>query len=157
MSGAPSHSASPILTDGQRRHLTASLDLIEAALGEMERLLNGGNGEAPRLLRRQVADHPPGLAERIREPIAQARAILAELVRELGLEPSRASSRRMLQALVMSSLVILEDSFAAKLRAYGDVHPALPGMLDGRLQRLHDLLITIGAALGRDDANPAGR
>jgi hypothetical protein len=63
----------------------------------------------------------------------------------------------MLQALVMSSIVILEDSVAAKLRAYGEVHPTLPGVLDHRLQRLHDGLVAIGAALARDEAEPAGR
>ncbi len=145
MSGAAS--TPPRLSDGQRRHLTASLDLVEATLDELARLVGGSGGDSPRLLRRQVDDLSPALPSRGQEPIAQARAVLAELVRALGLEPRPYSSRQALQALVLSSLVILEDCFAATLRAYGETDPGLPSVLDPALRRLHDALTAIGAAL----------
>jgi hypothetical protein len=136
-----------ILTEGQRRHLAASLARVENALTEITALAHSDARLVPSLLTRQEADLPAQFGEAIRDSVAEARSALAELVSQFDLTIPTASRFRAVQALVVSSLVVIEDTVSRNLRGYGAIHPGLPARLDPRLDRLHEQLLMIGRAL----------
>jgi hypothetical protein len=138
-----------LLTDGQQRRLMASLANVAAALREIEAVSTATTPPRDGVLHRMSLDLPPGFGRAIEGPLERARAHLAALADALGLPAIEASARREVQALVVSSLVILEDTDSRKLGAYGEVHPALPALLDPLLHRAHEEIRVIGDALAR--------
>lgn len=72
---------------------------------------------------------------------------MADLVATLDLQAPEHSAYRAVQALVVSSLVLLEDTETRKLHGYGTVHPALADLLDPVLSRLHEEVRAIGKVL----------
>ena len=144
----PANRSSPdLLTDGQCRHLSASLEHVEMALGEIQVLVTGNASHDPTPLIHMIRDLPPGFDEAVTAPLARARGIIGELAATLRLRPNQSSARRTVQSLVLSSLVVLEDAFSRRLRGYGAIHPQLPGMLDPGLTRLHAEVAAIAEAL----------
>jgi hypothetical protein len=139
--------AGDLLTDGQRRHIIASLGLVAAALSEIESIAAAGDVSARSPIDRVNRDVPDGFAEAARVPLGRARAALADLVAALSLEPRQTSAFRTIQALVVSSLVVLEDAGAKYLRGYGPIHPALPQTLEPGLRRIHEEVAAIGELL----------
>jgi hypothetical protein len=140
-------SAGDLLTEGQRRHLTVSLARVERAVREITAL--AGRGEAPPslLLTRVIHDLPPDFGQSIQSTVGEAGATLAELASTFALEAPRSFHARSVQALVISSLVVIEDTASRNLRGYGEVHPGVPPLLDPLLNRLHETLVAIGRVL----------
>jgi hypothetical protein len=143
-----------ILTEGQRRHLVASLASVSAALNEIETLADGVAPARDGALRRVRSDLPPGFAPVIRAPLAGAREALVDLARDFNLPAAESSARRTVRALVTSSLVLLEDTATRNLRGYGAIAPSLPERLDPALRRLHALVLEIGEALAAAEDVP---
>jgi hypothetical protein len=140
-----------LLTDDQRRRLSASLERVERALRQIAALAGTGRRDSTALLSRSDDDLPPEFGHAIAGPLAAATGTLGELVEAFRLTGITASDARSVQALVVSSLVVLEEAASRHLRGYGPVHPDLPGSLDPQLQRLHDQVRRIGEALpGRE-------
>jgi hypothetical protein len=140
-----------LLTDDQRRRLSASLQRVERALRQIATLAGAAGHDSAALLSRSDNDLPPEFGRAIAEPLAGALGTLGKLVEAFRLAGMTASDARSVQALVISSLVVLEDAASPHLRGYGPVHPDLPGSLDPQLQRLHDQIRMIGEALpGRE-------
>lgn len=138
---------SDLLTDGQRRHLSASLEHVEMALEEIEALATPGASHKPVVLIHMLRDLPPGFDQEVHAPLARARALIEEIAATFRLHPNHSSAQRTVQTLALSSLVVLEDAFSRRLHGYGDVHPRLPGLLDPALARLHAEMAAVGAAL----------
>ena len=136
-----------LLTEGQRRHLIASLGFVERHLHEIERLTDGRRTSTPAIFTREARDLPADFGTAIRPSIADALATLADLAAAFDLAPRHTSDFRSVQALVMSGIVLVEDSAHRHLVAYGPVHPDLPTRLDPLLDRLHAQVREIGRAL----------
>jgi len=136
-----------LLTEGQRRHLIASLECVEQALAEIAALSNAQPSDDSALLSKPQRDLPPDFPMRIHGPLADAAATLGELANTFQLMRSPSSSLRSVQALVTTSLVVVEDTASRQLHGYGAVHPDLPRLLDPLLARLHEQLRRIGRAL----------
>jgi hypothetical protein len=141
-------SAKDSLTVGQRRHLTASLGQVENALRRIITITSGTPID-PVLLSHPVDDLPAGFGDSIGGPLADAAATLAQLVATFGLKAPADSRFRSVQALVVSSVVIVEDTVSRHLSGYGEVHPDLKHQLDPLLEHLHETLLNIGRALPR--------
>jgi hypothetical protein len=146
------HSAE-LLTEGQRRHLIASLSQVEQALRRVIAITRIRSSIESPLLTRQIDDISPALGPAIHGSLADVDATLAEIVATFQLVPPAASSLSTVQAMVVSSLVVVEDATSRRLRGYGPVHPGLPALLDPLLDRLHRQLREIVEALPR---GPAG-
>jgi len=142
-----------LLTEDQRRHLTASLELVERRLFEIIAVVDGHRAPVPPYFRREARDLPAEFAGTVRPHLADAARTLADLAATLGLHPSPSSQFRTVQALVMSSVVVVEDAAARSLRGYGAVHPGLAPVLDPLLDRLHGQLLAIGRALPTPASN----
>ncbi|HTS88050.1 MAG TPA: hypothetical protein VMG41_06115 [Gemmatimonadales bacterium] len=139
--------AGDLLTEGQRRHLVASLERIERSLRGIVTLLGSPGGLPPALFVQESVDLPAEAGGTIVEAVDQATTTLAELIATFGLAPVSTSHARTVQSLVLSSLVIIEDAASKNLRGYGSIHPELPGRLDPLLERLHAQVAEIGKAL----------
>lgn len=136
-----------LLTDGQRRHLIASLQQVAASLVEIESLAYSNGAPAGWPLAKATYDLPNEFGAAIEPHLTQARAQVADLVATLELQAPEHSARRAVQALVVSSLVVLEDTETRKLHGYGTVHPALADLLDPALSRIHQKVRAIGDVL----------
>jgi len=139
------------LTEGQRRHLTASLLQVEQAMRRITELTQASLPGDSRLLARKGGEPSAGLSDALRGPLDGVAATLAELVGTFGLAPFPTSHLRTVRALIVSSLVIIEDTVSAKLRGYGPLHPGLPVRLDPLLARLHEQLVEMDRRLPRSD------
>jgi hypothetical protein len=153
---ADSPVAGDLLTEGQRRHLTVSLAGVERAVREIAALAEGREAAASPLLAQAIHDLPPDFGQAIRNSLADATATLAELASTFALEASSSFHGRSVRALVVSSLVVIEDTTSRNLRGYGAIHPGVPQLLDPLLDRLHESLREIGRVLAasrvRDEA-----
>lgn len=138
------------LTEGQRRHLVASLANVAAALVEIEAIAKERGSIPPGPLAKVANDLPPGFDSAIEQPLNRARAALEALIAALDLQAPDGSARRSIQALVMSSLVILEDAGTRNLHGYGKIHPSLHDLLDPALSRIHEEIRAIGEALSAE-------
>ena len=143
----PNRPVSDLLTDGQRRHLSASLEHVEMALGEIEALATPGASPKRVVLIHMLRDLPPGFDQEVHAPLARARALIEEIAATFGLRPNLSSAQRTVQTLALSSLVVLEDAFSRRIRGYGEINPRLPATLDPALTRLHAEVAAIGEAL----------
>lgn len=135
------------LTEGQRRHLVASLANVAAALREIESIARQTGSTPAGPLARVANDLPPGFDSAIELPLTRARAELAALIAALDLQAPDIPASRSVQALVMSSFVILEDAGTRNLRGYGEIHASLPALLEPALSRIHEEVRAIGEAL----------
>lgn len=139
--------ARDLLTEGQRRHLTVSLARVERAVREIAALAGGKEAPPLPLLTEVIHDLPPDFGQSIQSAVAEAAATLSELASTFALEAPRSFHRRSVQALVVSSLVMIEDTASRNLRGYGEIHPGVPPLLDPLLNRLHEALVDIGRVL----------
>jgi hypothetical protein len=135
-----------LLTEGQGRHLVASLAQVEAVLDEIEATIRQ-SGSPHGVLARVVDDLPAGFARAIEPPLARARTPLADLVAVLDLQAPATSAYRTVQALIMPTLVMLDDTGTLNPRGYGDIHPVLPDLLDPALSCIPEEVRTIGEVL----------
>lgn len=140
----PAYDATELLTEGQRRHLAASLRQVGSALAEIERLARPGVPPARNPLDNRVMDLPAAFAQAIASDLTGAHVELRDLVAALGLRSSPLTAARTVQALVVSSMVVLEDAGSRAMVGYGDVDPRLPLILDPALDRLHERMSAIG-------------
>jgi hypothetical protein len=140
-------SAADLLNEQQRRHLSVSLARVEQALHRVSELSGVLPPPAETLLVGEARDLPLEFGETIGGSLAEVAATLANLVATFGLSSGRASRVRTVRALVISSVVLVEDMYSRKLGGYGAVHPELAEQLDPLLHRLRDLLLAIGHAL----------
>lgn len=152
MSDTPS--TNDLLTEGQRRHLLASLERVERALRGIEPLLGHRSAIAPALFAREAADLPVEFGTTVAGAMSEATATLADLALAFGLIPASTSHLRPVRSLVLSSLVAIEDTASKNLRGYGPIHPDLPERLDPLLDRLHRQVAEIGRALAGSDLHP---
>jgi hypothetical protein len=150
----PSNPLDPVtpaeLTEDQRRHLRVFLHEIEAAVAEVIWLAE--RGAQGRILRVDVADLPADFGLRIQPEVERIRRDIETLAARFGLEPDRRSRLRRAQALLVTAIVVLEDTRSRALKGYGQVDAALSRELDPVLddisQALHamtDTLLTPGA------------
>jgi hypothetical protein len=136
-----------LLTEGQQRHLRSSLARVAAALARIEALSQSSETPHPAALERTRPDLPPRFGDLVRDPLERARERVAALAAHFGLPAIHLSATSEVRALVVSSLVVLEDTTTRNLRGYGDIHPALPETLDPMLDGIHQEVRAIGDIL----------
>jgi len=124
-----------VLTEGQRRHFAVLLALLEETLNEVEAIAAGRS--RPGKLVRADHDLPPGFAEAMRPYGARIRERIHALADGLDLGSRPRSDARRAQALLLASVVRLEDSAADKLRAYGEVDPRVGRTIGPLIADLH--------------------
>lgn len=137
------------LTEPQRRHVAVFLQQVEEALDEIERAAGSLNSE-PKLFRIDINDLPPGFHQAIEPTIRRVRARLKQLVEGLGLESSPKSRSRHIQALVLTTVVQVEDTGSRGLRGYGPIGPVVVDVIDPALADIHKELEGIAARLSPD-------
>jgi len=130
--------AGSLLNEAQRRHLAVTLESVDRALMAVVRT------HAPRVPGSQLRPWADDVPAAVRSGLAacgeRARASLAEGVLQLGLEHTSQSTHRYLAAELTTAFVLLADARAAKMTAYGEVHPGLEAALDPWLAALTDQL-----------------
>jgi hypothetical protein len=136
------------LNDPQRTHFEVILASLENVVFRIESLAREA-GDERRMLSHIAADLPDGFADAVAPTLASVRARLGALATAMRLETRRSSARRTIHALVTAQIVHLEDSVAARLRAYGMVDPRLTGELDPLLADLHADLNAVLSLLDR--------
>jgi len=124
-----------VLTEGQRRHFTVLLAVLEETLHDVEAIA-AGRSRSGKLVRAEH-DLPPGFAEAMRPYTARIRERIRALADGLDVESRRLSDARRTQALLLTSVVRLEDSTADKLRAYGEVDPRVARVIGPLIADLH--------------------
>lgn len=98
-------------------------------------------------------DLPPGFGVAIEPAGRRVRAKLKGLVESLGLEPSSRSRSRYLQALIVTTIVQIEDTGSRGLRGYGPLGPVVFETIDPALADIHEALAQIAAELNRSLAS----
>jgi hypothetical protein len=123
------------LTEGQRRHFTVLLAVLEETLHDVE-AISAGRSRSGELVRAEH-DLPPGFVEAMRPYTARIRERIRALADGLDVESRKLSDARRTQALLLTSVVRLEDSAADKLRAYGQVDPRVARVIGPLIADLH--------------------
>lgn len=134
-----------VLNEPQRKHLAVLLMMLEEAVAEVEQI-----AAAPAAQARLVAaerDVPPEFARLVRPYCERIRARLVALADQFGLEARSVSDARRIQALLVISIVRIEDSFSGKLRGYGKVDPSVAQHLDPALKEIRAMLSELAALL----------
>jgi hypothetical protein len=134
------------LTEPQRRHVSVFLQQVEEALDEIERVAY----EAPsdeKLFRTDIADLPDGFGAAFEPEASRIRAQLKDLAEELGLESHPRSRARHVQALLLMTMVQVEDTGSRGLRGYGPLGPSVDSVVDPALAEVHAGLLRIAAWL----------
>jgi hypothetical protein len=132
-----------VLTDGQRRHYTVLLAMLEETINEVEAMTEGRN--AGGRLRHQTGVLPERLRTTAQPLLERVRSDVGALARLLAVEPQEVSRVRRLQALLLSTIVRLEDSTSDKIRGYGEVDPGVARAVDPALHRIHGALENLAA------------
>jgi hypothetical protein len=140
-----------LLTEGQRRHLVASLGRIERHLHELQALLGDRVGPGSGFAEGHGGKLPAAARVAVRQPIGDAMATLGELGSRFGLTARQRSRFSSMQAMVIASVVLIEDASSRHLAAYGPVDPRLPDLLDPMLERLRAQLMAVAGALQERD------
>lgn len=124
-----------VLTEAQRRHFAVLAMMLEETLAEMEEIARGGSPEG-RLVAHEH-DLPADFPDAMAPVLERVRAVLGRLVDMLSLEARPISDARRMNALLITSVVRLEDSTSRKIRGYGVVHPSVARDLDPLLGDIH--------------------
>jgi hypothetical protein len=140
------------LTEPQRRHVAVFLQQVEEALDEIESLASSPASEA-KLFRIDIDDLPAGFHEAIRPAVHRIRVKLKHLVDKLGLESNPRSRSRHIQALVVTTIVQIEDTGSRGLRGYGLLGPVVFDTIDPALAEIHSALEQIAAGVTRRGAS----
>lgn len=127
-----------LLNDSQRRHLGVTLSHIQRLLHEIVALLN--TAAPPGGLVTDAQDIPAEFARRAPALVAQLDAQIALLADRFDLPRREQSRYRWVRAVLGISIDHLEDTRAASMRAYGEVHPELAAALDPGLRTLQEQL-----------------
>jgi hypothetical protein len=138
------------LNEAQRRHLSVALGTVERVLVEISRL--GGERQPDLVMHRRLDDLP---AEELGVITRQAQAILTELqphLTALDLPIESQSIRQHVAAFLTDAAVLLMDTHAKGLAAYGSMDSAAGAALDRWLDdlgdRLRPLLARVGTTTG---------
>lgn len=140
------------LTEPQRRHVAVFLQQVEEALDEVESVAAHPPSATKKLFRLDVDDLPPGFHTQIGAAAMRIRARLKCLVEALGLESNPKSRARHLQALILTTMVQVEDTGSRGLRGYGPLSAVVFELIDPALADIHRELERIAAYLSPANA-----
>jgi hypothetical protein len=133
--GLPAYSPDhPRLTEAQRRHLAITLGLVQQQLRAVETALT--LPAAQEGLVTQVEDLPTAFRQDAAEIIARINQQVTALAGQFDLPRREGSRLRWVRAILGILWSDLEDARAARLRGYGNVDPALAGVLDPSIEML---------------------
>jgi hypothetical protein len=126
-----------LLSESQRRALGVSLRHIERDLVLVEHLLDS---TYEGVLTSVVDDVTDAARERLREGIAQARALIREAHDAFVLEREEIPKSRSIAAHLVAQSVVATECESRYLAGYGEVMAELSGRLDPLARRLSELL-----------------
>ena len=135
-----------LLNDAQRRHLEVVFAMIERGIEDLERLAAETTDEEAHL-RLVSADMPVGTVPAFQRSFARVRQTIAGAAKDLGLHQRHESRRRWAQAVLLAMIIRLEDTYAGKLRGYGEVSRGLPDILDPAVDAVKQALEEAHAAV----------
>jgi len=139
-----------VLNEPQRRHFAVLLAMLEDTLADVEAIAAGP--AASGRLRAQEHDLPRGLDAALRPYVVQLRGELVALADRLGLVGQSHLASRRLQALLLASIVRMEDSTSDRIRGYGAVDESVKREVDPALRRMHATLERMLAAASGAEA-----
>ena len=135
------------LTEGQHRHLSSSLGLIEEELLLLSRApeSEGSSG----VLSVDLADLSAEEEQLLRETVQGFKHDLATLAERFQLEPRARSRRLTVSAVLSAAWVRLHDCMSDRIKSYGRLDPVLRERLDpllrgmiARLERLRSAMLS---------------
>jgi len=136
------------LNVNQRRAVSVTLRLLEERLADIERAMEGSEQG---ILYRRIARFTPKQREQMRLLITAMREEIRGAATQFHLIVEEQSAARYVIGTLSMSWESLEETRPRKLKAYGEVDPALEETLEPILQRLIQLLFDLeDAALGED-------
>lgn len=136
------------LNENQLRTVTVTLRLLEQRLEDIERV---AQQDVEGILYYRHAQFTPQQIRRIRQLIALMREEIRRAANQFQLPVEEVNVVRYIIGTLVLSWESLEESRPRKLKAYGDVDPALQDTLDPILRRLIQLLFTLEDAVRKDD------
>lgn len=132
-----------LLNESQRRSVTITLRLFEEHLAEIERMLTV---DERGILYERVAHFSPRQQARIRALIQETRASIQAMARDFRLEHETQDPTRRIMGLLSVTWESLEELHSKPLRAYGEIDPRLPDVIDPWAAKLTRLALAIRAA-----------
>lgn len=132
-----------LLNESQKRSVTITLRLFEERLAEIEHLLSVNERG---VLYERVARFSPRQQETIRALLEETRAAIRDLAREFHLERETQDPARRIYGLLSVTWESLEELHSKPLRAYGEIDPRLPDVIDPWAAKLARLALAIQAA-----------
>ena len=133
------------LNESQRRAIAVSLRLLEERLSAIGDLLERDEGGT--LYRRARPRMTPEQAAAIAGLLAEIRGRVDAAAGTFRLPAETRDAKATIVALLAMSWQNLGEIDARGMRAYGEVDPALPGLLDPMVQRLMDLVFALEEAV----------
>jgi hypothetical protein len=130
------------LNPNQQNYLYATLSSFEKALRLADQLLAQGNQRG--ILYYQKSNLDPALRQSARHKISVALEELANLAKQLGLEPREENSDQMIMAQMSASWSDLVDSQSSRLKGYGPLDPQAAALIDPAVNRLAKMAAELG-------------
>jgi len=139
-----------MLNEGQLRHLSATIRVVEERLTDLQQQLNAG---APKQTLLELEDDLSD-AERafVAKKMDELLGLIADVTQQFSLNPEWRSLRRALVASLSIAWSDLRDATAAAMRGYGDIDPRLHESLDPLIERLCDRTLEICRRLRQDES-----
>jgi hypothetical protein len=138
------------LTEPQRRHLRASLTSFEKGLRFADRLLEDGDEIGILYYRRLYLDFDQ--RRLAHEKISQALHELADLVKQLGLEPVEESADRIILSEMNVSWANLVDCHSDRMIGYGKVDTDAAKKIDPAIDRLERIALELSDLMLSDSS-----
>lgn len=128
------------LNQYQQRSLGVTLRLLEKTLDDIEALLAADHQGLLYAVRTEIS---PEREMELRRLSKDARAVLAEMMRQYELPLQQEDGLRIISARLSSAWENLEDSRPRKLRRYGQVDPEVAEELEPQVEALIRLVLTM--------------
>lgn len=129
-----------ILNESQARSITVTLRLLEERLVEIERLLTVNEHG---ILYSRVATFTPRRQEEMRQLIGELRAGIKTVTETFELKHEPQDPARRIVGLLAITWESIEEMYARRLRAHGEVDPDVQDALDPWVEKLTRLVLEL--------------
>ena len=134
------------LNQSQRRAIAVSMRLLEERLSVIRDMLDRDDGGT--LYRRARPRMTPEQGATVAALMAEIRGRVDDVAATFRLSSEDRDAKATIVALLAMSWQNLGEIDSRGMRAYGEVDPALPDLLDPMVQRLMDLVFALEEAVG---------
>lgn len=143
-----------ILNESQTRSVTVTLRLLEERLVEIERLLTV-NEEG--ILYSRVATFSPSQQKQMQQLIEELREGIKVVTETFELKHEPQDPTRRIVGLLAITWESIEELYARRLRAYGEVDPRVQETLDPWVEKLTQGVLTLEYLAARSSKEPTAQ